>query len=127
MSGRQRVVLSWWLRPTQSAATLELVFLGYTNKPGAISTALLLATNTSRVPFEIRPWFHARNVVETNGDFFHVPGFVSPAPVNLPRLVKPGQATVLDVSINDFTESYWLTEVAAHPMQREAWLRRITA
>lgn len=119
--------LVWWTRGARHPAKLELTFLGYTNKPLAISTALVLVTNTSRVPFEIRALTHARNVVETNGDFFLVPGFVSPAPVNLPRLVKPGQAIVLDVSVNDFTESYWWTEVAAHPMQREAWFRRLTA
>jgi hypothetical protein len=117
--------LAWWMSSSRQPATLELVFLGYTNKPGAISTALVLATNTSSVPFDIRPWVHARNVVETNGDFFHVEGFVSVAPVNLPRLLKPGQATVLDIWINDFAESWW-TEVAAHPMRRESWLRNLT-
>jgi hypothetical protein len=114
------------MKPVRPPATLELTFLGYTNKPGAISTALVLATNTSRVPFEIRPWVNARNVVETNGDFFHATGFVPPAPFNLPRLIKPGQATVLDIWLNDFTESWW-TEVAAYPAHREGWFRHVTA
>jgi hypothetical protein len=118
--------LMWWMQPARPPTALELTFLGYTNKPLSISTALVLVTNTSRVPFEIRPWIHTRNVVETNGEFFNAPGFVTIAPVNLPRLIKPGQATVLDVWVNDFTDSWW-TEVAAHPMQREVWLRRLAA
>ena len=139
MSKRRRIIfvaaalvvtvaaLAWWMRSAGPPATLELTFLGYTNKPGAIATALVLTTNSSRVLFEIRPLMHARNVVETNGDFFLVPGFVSPAPADLPRLLKPGQATVLDIRINDFTVKSWWTEVAAHPMQRESWLRNLAA
>ena len=118
--------LGRWTKSSGPPATLELVFLGYTNKHGTIWTALVLATNASRVPFEIRPLVQARNVVKSKDGFLHVSGFVSPAPVNLPKLLKPGQAAVLEIWLNDFPESWW-TEVAAHPVGREAWLRNITA
>ena len=114
-----------WMLPRQLAHRIDVVFLGYTNKPGAIATALLLVSNSSSVPLEIRPLIRAGNVVETNGSFEFAPGFVSLTPGGLPRTLAPHQAETFDVSINAFRQPWW-TEVAAWPSVSEPLFRRMT-
>ena len=89
-----------------------LTFLVYTNKPFTVVAALVLVTNGSHEPLEILPLTRSANVLETSGEYFHVPGYTSPWPEGLPRLVQPGQTTMLDIHLNsDFREPWW-TEVA---------------
>jgi hypothetical protein len=67
------------------------------------------------------------NMLETNGELFTVPGFTTPWPDGLPRLVQPGQTTVLDLHLNsDFREPWW-TEVATRPQLRSSRLRDYAA
>lgn len=117
-------ILSWML-PCQVSPPLTVVFVGYTNKPGAVVTALLQVSNVSSVPVEIRPLLRAENVIETNGSFDTAPGYVSLAPGALPRTLPPGQAGIFDVSINSFSQP-WRTEVPAYPLMDECLFRRIT-
>ena len=100
-----------------------LTFLGYTNKPFTVVAALVLVTNGSGVPMKILPLTRSANVLETNGEYFHVPGYTSPWPEGMPRLVQPGQTTVLDIHLNsDFREPWW-SEVATRPQLRPSRLR----
>ena len=100
-----------------------LTFLGYTNKPFTVVAALVLVTNGSGVPLKILPLTRSANVLGTNGDYFLVPGYTSPWPEGMPRLVQPGQATVLDIHLNsDFREPWW-SEVATRPQLRPSRLR----
>jgi hypothetical protein len=88
--------LAWvaWSRPPPVPI---LAFLGYTNKPFTIVAAQVLFRNPSKVPLEILPQIRNENVIETNGEFFRLPGFHSPWPGGLPTAVQPGGTTVLDI------------------------------
>lgn len=121
------LVVLTWAGARQPRLSPGLSFLGYTNKPFTSVAALVLLTNGSGVPLEILPQMRAANVLETNGEFFTVPGLTTPWPKELPRLVQPGQTTVLDIHLNsDFREPWW-TEVATRPQLRPSRLRDYAA
>jgi hypothetical protein len=120
--------LGWivWSRPPPLPT---LAFIGYTNKPLTIVAAQVLLKNPSHVPLEILPQIQAINVVETNGEFFNAPGFHSPWPGDLPRVVAPAATTLLDVHLNyDFREPWWIevcTRPRPHPSKLRDWAARI--
>src|SRR6266576_3265846 len=87
-----------------------LTFLGYTNKPFTVVAALVLVTNGSREPLEILLLTRSANVLETNGEYSLVPGYTSPWPEGMPRLVQPGQTAVLDIHLNSDLREPWWTE-----------------
>ena len=109
------LAVSVWVAGRRPPALPGLSFLGYTNKYRTFVAARLLVTNASRVPIEILPQIRNENVTETNGVFSHVSGFYSPFPERMPRLVQPGETTILDIHLNyDFREPWW-TEVSTRP------------
>jgi hypothetical protein len=113
-----------WRRPP---ALPGLSFLGYTNKYRTFVAARLLVTNASRVPIEILPQIRNENVIEINGVFSHVSGFYSPFPERLPRLVQPGETTILDIHLNYGFREPWWTEVSTRPHFPPSRLRAYAA
>ena len=114
--------LAWvlWRRPPPIPT---LAFIGYTNKPHTIVVAQVLFRNESRVALEILPQIRDENVMQTNGEFFHVRGFHSPFPGGLRRVVGPAGTAVLDVHLHgDFREPWW-TEVCTRPKLEPSKLR----
>lgn len=104
-----------WVVWRQPPPIPTLAFLGYTNKPMTTVAAQVLFRNPSKAPLEILPQIRNENVIETNGEFSHAPGFHSPWPGVLPRVVEPGGATILDIHLNfDFREPWWI-EVCTRP------------
>jgi len=114
--------LGWvlWRRPPPIPT---LAFIGYTNKPLTRVAAQVLFKNPSHVPLQILPQIQNANVVETNGEFFHAPGFHSPWPGALPTVVPAGGTTLVDIHLNDdFREPWWI-EVCTRPKPEPSRLR----
>ena len=118
-----------WLVWTRPPPIPTLAFIGYTNKPRTIVVAQVLFRNESRVPLEILPQIQDANVMQINGDYSHMPGFHSPFPGGLRRVVPPGGTAVLDVHLNyDFREPWWIevcTRPKVEPSRMRSWAAKI--
>ena len=115
--------LALWVCSYRRPPMLKLVFLGYTNIHPAFFTARVLATNNSRVPIKIREVLYDKNVVETNGRAFLLPGFAA-VWQNGPDLIGPRQAIILDVGLLKLGEPWW-TEIEAQRVTPLPWLRKV--
>ena len=71
-----------------------------------VPTALLLATNTGSVAVEV--------FAAVSPDSFSAPDFAGPSATGLPRLLKPGQSTIIRVVV-DPRQGPWWTEVGYQP------------
>ena len=115
-----------WLGQSGPEMKVELHFLRYTNEPvlmtglpeGAqvwptsLCHALVLATNSGGVAVELYASVNMTNYV-TNGSSFKLrDGFVGPSGRNMPRILKPGETTVIGFGPSLFTEP-WSTELMA--------------
>jgi len=122
--------MTWLVTRSGPRVTLELAFVGYTNKTlvhsnvlsshGPVSftsieqTAQVLATNCGAVPFKFNTKVSSLDYVTIDGVWVFRGTLAMPLGSNAPNVLEPGECGIIEISSRNF-EYRWSTEVLARP------------
>lgn len=128
-------VVAWWIAGSGSGTKVELRFLGYSNHTevaqpywsgagpltSTVQRVWLLATNCGSAPVRLLAGLRGRNDDQAPLAPRWVEGYSRITTIDLPRILRPGEATLLEVFPNRPAEPWW-AELRA---QRHQWRDRM--